>query len=102
MIEIPVYFVSTGISGGTSEPTYATYVRRASGSLRRIHSRDYRGREQLPERLTRLQALEDLNSWLGSKMVRSTPGTGYGEYQRQAHRVYDEIQVERGRLTGRA
>ncbi|MHB1131674.1 MAG: hypothetical protein ACYC4L_04730 [Chloroflexota bacterium] len=90
---IPEYIVSSGISGAFGSPQHwATYTRRPSGSLRRVHSRNYRGVEQLPDRPTRREALLDLYHWLGQKQVVSTPGTGYGEYGRQAARVYQEIE----------
>ncbi len=97
---IPEYFVSSGISGAFgSQTTYATYVRRPTGSLRRVHSRDGSGHEHLPDRFTRLAALEDLYRWLGTKQVRSTPGTGYEEYGRQAARIYAEMQAEKGKAS---
>lgn len=98
--EVPEYIVEHGIVG-SGEPTFATYIRKANGSLRRVHSRGWDG-EQLPERATRLEALEDLYHWLGQKQVRSTPGTGYDEYGRQAKRVYAELEAEKRLVNERA
>jgi len=91
MTDIPEYLVSTGIVG-SSAPKYATYVRRLSGSLRRVHSRGYDG-EQLPERETRCEALEDLYRWLCARQVNSTPGTGYAEYEAQQKRIWAELKA---------
>lgn len=82
---IEQYFVSSGISGGPQ--TWCTYTRRPSGSLKRVCS------PMLPLRPTRLEALQDLQSWLWAK--QATAGQRYYDaYAEQAKRIGAEIAAE--------
>lgn len=86
---IPEYIVDTGIVGAGA-PTYAVYVRRPSGSLRRIAS------IELPVCDTRLEALDYLEFWLHCKAV-SGPRCDRAEYRRQLARVQGELVAAGGK-----
>jgi len=81
--QILEYFVSTGIVGDGT-PSYATYIRKPNGSLRRVCSID------LPILPTREEALAYLAFWLHCKACTG-PLADRAEYRRQLERVKGEI-----------
>ena len=92
MPSIPEYIVSSGISGSTGPTSWGTYVRRPTGSLRRVCSID------LPLQPTREKALADLAFWLQCKISR-LPSCDREPYRRQLERVKAEIVALGGQPT---
>ncbi len=60
-----IFFVSAGIAGSAGTPqTWATYIRKPNGALRRVVSK------ALPLRATQAEAENDLLHWLIARLGR--------------------------------